>query len=268
MKRVAGQAARFTHALLGLSLLALAAFGVLAWRLAERPLDLAFLLPSLEQRIAEAAEGQVVLSIGGASLAWAGFREGHRSPLELRLSAVRAQGAGGGAEVLLPDAALSLALGPLLRGQIAIRQIELLAPSLALARDAEGRLRLAIEAAEAEAPADLAAVLASLPAIRVRDGRLALRDDGTGRVWRAEALDLALGRRGEGLVLSGTRRLLAGPAAIPARLEASFGAAGGAARLDVPGFRPALLAPLAPELAPLAGLAAEAALTLSLRLDP
>jgi hypothetical protein len=82
------------------------------------------------------------VQIGEASVAWSGWREGHRSPLELTLRRVRAVDADGSVRAELPDAAISLSLAWLLRGQVAARALELRGLDLRAVRDGDGGFRL------------------------------------------------------------------------------------------------------------------------------
>ncbi|MFN3448801.1 MAG: DUF3971 domain-containing protein, partial [Roseococcus sp.] len=137
----AGQALRALLALCAaLPLLAGAGLGVLAWRLSGAPIESGLLARQME-RAANAAGGPLTLSIGRAFLAWGGFR-GEGAPVEIRVTGARLSDAAGQTVALLPDAEVTLALRPLLRGVLAPATVELLGPTLHLKRDAAGALAL------------------------------------------------------------------------------------------------------------------------------
>ncbi len=287
MRQAAGQVAasahRLAHLLLGALTVALLALAVLGWRLAQGPIP----VPPLARFIEDAAnrEGPARLEIGAATLAWEGWRGAGLTPLELRLTGVRLRDATGAARIELPDAAVSLAIPWLLRGELAPRRIELLRPVLRLSRDAEGDVALALGEAppgEAGAPA-LDAVLAelmqppneatprgALARLAVREARILVEDAQLGARWALEGATIELQRlpgggltaRGGGtLALDGARLPLAGTA------EAKGEPAAIGFRLAFGETRPAALAALAPALAPLAALDAPASVVVSGRLD-
>ncbi|MCX8133743.1 MAG: hypothetical protein N3D18_07245 [Roseococcus sp.] len=278
----AGQALRALLTFcVALPLLAGTALGVLAWRLSHAPLESDLLARQIE-RAANAAGGPLTLSIGRAFLAWGGFR-GEGAPLEIRVTGARLRDAAGQTVALLPDAEVTLALRPLLRGVLAPATVELLGPTLHLKRDAAGAL--ALDAPGAAAPpggapagpeadgAGLLLVLADLmrPAeeraahtalrrVRLIAGQLTLRDERLDIAWALSDARLTLQRRpGGGVEAQGEAVLRALPAegeAMVVPVHLSGGAAGSPARLtlrlDLPVLRPPELARLLPPLAPLA----------------
>ena len=146
MRRITGQAARhggrLLHALVQLALalviFAAAGLGILAWRLSEGPLELGW----LTQRLTAAAnaEGGVQISLGGAALAWEGFRRGGEPPLDIRLTALTVRDAGGRTIATVPSAAVLLSVTGLLRGRIEPRSIEVDGARLHVLRAADGRI--------------------------------------------------------------------------------------------------------------------------------
>ncbi len=110
--------------LLALAGLALAAAGVLAWRLSQGPMDVGWLARRIEA--AANPEGSPTrLHIGQASVRWQGFQKGPDHGLELRLRDVRVVNQSGapGAEVAQAD--VSVSLGRLVAGQAAPRSVVL-----------------------------------------------------------------------------------------------------------------------------------------------
>lgn len=264
----------------------------LAWRLEQRPLAVPWLAERAEGAI-NAGGGRTRLQIGAASLAWSGWRAGHRSPIEVTLRRVRAVDADGHVRAELPDVVVSLSLSWLLRGVVAPRSLEMRGLSLRVLRDAEGGLSLDLGSlgedrpepaagtagagqavleslAELMQPPSETTPLAALRLLRVTEARLEVVDAQLGRAWTVEVAALSVERRQRGgLDLAGTGLLaLAGervPLSIGGWLDGASGQGG--VTLGLPEVRPAALARAAPPLAPLAALDAPAALSLDLRLD-
>lgn len=264
----------------------------LAWRLEQAPMAVPWLAERAEAAI-NAGGGRTRLQIEGATLAWSGWRGGHRSPLDLTLRRVRAVDADGHVRAELPDAVVSLSLPWLLRGVVAPRALEMRGLSLRAFRDAEGRLALDLGSlgeeppeappeatdsvpavletlAELMRPPSEATPLAALRLLRVTEARLEVVDDQLGRAWSAEVATLSVARRPRGgLDLAGAGVLALGTERVPLRIGGTLdGATGqGSVTLGLPAVRPAALARSAPMLAPLAALDAPAALSLDVRLD-
>ncbi|MFZ4405780.1 MAG: DUF3971 domain-containing protein [Paracraurococcus sp.] len=265
------------------SVLVLAGLGTLAWRLAERPLD----LPQLARRIeatVNARPGGPQLAIGHAAIAWEGFRGGTAAPLDIRLREVRLRA--GGAEIDLPEAALTLSFRALLRGVVAPATIELRRPRLR-ATLTEGGISLGLDgppagaaaAPQADLPTLLAALmqpasdadgLAALRRIRINGGEAVLADPVGGLTWTLQEPRIDLRRAADGgLAAEGEAVLRAGAVSVPVRLSGH--AAGTPMRLTLglmlPALRPAELASIWPPLAPLAVLDAPVNLTASAEFD-
>ncbi|MBU8542630.1 MULTISPECIES: AsmA-like C-terminal region-containing protein [Roseomonadaceae] len=290
MRQAAGQVAREAHRalhlLFGLALLLLLAAGGAAWRLAQGPIE----LPFLAEAIAERANAYVVpgtapdarLEVGRVSIGWQGWRDGHLTPLELRLSDVRLRQPEGVVAAELPDAAVTLSLPWLLRGELAPRRLELLRPELTLRRDAAGQVALLVGSGtpgEAQAggqeggagldelvaelmraPSD-ATPLSALQSLRILGGRITVEDAALGKTWVLDAADVTLRRRlGGGLLGDAEATLLLGAERVPVWIGAEMttsstdGPAELALRLRLPELRPAQLAAAAPGLAPLSRL--------------
>ena len=295
MRRVAGQAGRFLGRCLrlgaALAVVAALALAALAWRLEQGALPVPWLASQAEAAL-NGAGGPTRVQIGEAAIAWSGWREGHRSPLELTLRRVRAVDADGSVRAELPDAAVSLSLSWLLRGQVAARALELRGLSLRAERAADGAFRLDLgslgdeqaprpDGEEAGAvlletlgalmqPPSDATPIAALRRLRVLDARLAVRDAQLGRTWSAEIETLALTRReGGGIDLAGAGAVRLGAERVALRLSGHLEGMTrrGNVTLAIPALRPAALARAAPALAPLAMLDAPVALAVDVRLD-
>jgi len=294
VRRIAGQAGRLLDRLLrfviACVLLALLGLGALAWRLEQAPLEVPWLARQVERTV-NAGDRPTRLDIGEARLAWAGWREGHASPLEITLRHVRLVEVDGGLRAELPDAAISLSPAWLLRGRIAPRALELRGLVLRAHRTGEGAFHLdlgalrgdlAAEAAEDGSDAILPALgelmrppsdatpLAALSRISLMGARLDVADAQLGRTWSADIARLSLMRRqGGGVDLGGFGAVTLGAERLALRIDGTIdGATGrGEVALALPAVRPAALARAAPLLAPLAAVQAEASAALVVRLE-
>ena len=292
MRRVAGQAGRglklLARACLTLSLLVGLALCGIVWRLEQGPISLPWLARQAEDAANQALAGQKA-NIAEAAISWAGWREGHRSPIAVRFSDIRLVDRDDGLIAVLPQVDASLSLGGLLRGHIGLRALELRGVSLLANRDKAGTLSLGLAAAaKAEAteapdtalhalaeiitawlePPNEGTALSAIRRIALLDARLALSDEGSGRVLRANLAELSLQRRAAGgLDLAGQALLEVADQRIPfeiaGRLERALWR--GEASFTAHGIRPAALAKVSAELAPLAALDAEAEISLIAR---
>lgn len=286
-----GQALRWgLSLLLALPLLAGLALGALAWRLSVGPMELGFLARQIE-RAANADGGPLRLSIDRAAIGWEGFHAG-ATPVEVLVSGARLTDQGGALVGVLPDAAITFALAPLLRGELVPATIELFQPTLSLRREADGTLRLdlaalpAAGAARAEGtPTALPLLLADLMRppeeraahtllrrLRVLGGRVTLRDDALEATFHLRDIQLDVWRGAQGGLAADGEAVLEtmGPDGPAKRLPVHVsGKAEGdpalvALRLDLPVLRPTELAAALPFLAPLTVLDAPVALQASL----
>ncbi|CAH0283314.1 DUF3971 domain-containing protein [Roseomonas sp. CECT 9278] len=295
MRRAAGQAGRSLNRLLrGCSaVVMLAAVGLtaVAWRLGQGPVEVPWLARQAEASF-NTADAPARLSIGEATIAWAGWREGHASPLEFTLRRVRAIDRDGAVRAELPDAAVSLSPDWLLRGRVAPRVLEMRGLSLRAVRAADGAFSLGLglvpqdgDAAAAPSGAEEAVLallgelmqppsdatpLAALRRLRLVDTRLVVADAQLDRTWSIEFAALSLTRRERGgLDLGGTGAASIGPEQVPLRLAGMIEGAtrDGQVTLSLPAIRPAALARAAPLLRPLAALDAPAAIALDVRIE-
>ena len=291
MRRVAGQAGRGLKLLarvsLTVALLLGLALGGIVWRLEQGPVSLPWLARQAEGMANQALAGQSI-AVGAAEVSWAGWREGHRSPIAVRFADIRLSDTEDVLIATLPQVDASLSAGSLLRGHIALRGVELRGLSLLANRDAAGALSLGLAPAKAEASETPATELGALAAIvtawlappnedtalspirriALLDTRLALSDEASGRVARANLASLVLQRRAAGgLELTGRAMLELADQRIPVEIAGKLERAlwRGEASLTARGIRPAALAKASAELAPLAALDAEAEITLIAR---
>ena len=291
MRRVAGQAGRGLKVLarvaLTLALLGGLALGWAVWRLEQGPISLPWLARQAET-IANQALAEQRIRIASAEISWAGWREGHRSPIAVRFADIRLSDKDDTLIAMLPRVDASLSAGSLLRGHIALRGLELRGLSLLARRDKAGALSLGLSPATAEAAqapgAGLAGVaeiitawlappheetaLSAIRRIALLDTRLALADEASGRVVQASLESLLLQRRAVGgLDLAGHALLEVADESIPVQIAGNLERAlwRGEASITARGIRPAALAKAATELAPMAALDTEAEITLIAR---
>lgn len=270
-----------------LAIALLLGLGAVAWRLAERPLDLPQLARQIEAMVNARPDGPR-LSIGEAAIAWEGFRDGTAAPLDIRLREVRLRGPE--AEVELPEAAFTLSFRALLRGVVAPATIELRRPRLRAvltedgialglgnAASGAGAEGAAAPAAETDPATLLAGLmlpasdrggLAALRRIRINGGEAVLTDPAGGLTWTLLEPRFDLRRAADGgLAGEGEALLRAGAVSVPVRLAGE--ARGTPMRISLglllPALRPAQLAGIWPPLAPLAVL--DAPVTLSARAE-
>ncbi|WP_242662135.1 DUF3971 domain-containing protein [Teichococcus deserti] len=298
---MSGQALRFcgwlTRLLIALAIIAGLGAGALAWRLSQGPLHLPVLARAVERLGLEPG-----LSVGDVAVAWAGFRQGTGSPLELRLSDVRLRDEAGLLRQVLPDASVSLAPGRLLRGQVTPLRIAVQRPSILLERDAQGGISLAMGRIANPAPSsdpdgppieDPAAAQAgggeilsdllgngaadnpfgALREVQISDGQLTVLDRQLNVTWRLERVSLTLNRLpgGQGVTGQGSASLvLPGQGnVLPVHLSGSAQGQGPVfeGKLSLPQLEPARIAGLLPALTPLRLIDGRATLDLSGRFD-
>jgi hypothetical protein len=260
----------------------------LVWRLEQGPITLPWLARQAEIAANQALAGQKV-NIAEASISWAGWREGHRSPIAVAFADIRLADKDDGLIAALPRVDASLSAGGLLRGHIALRALELRGLSLLANRDAAGGLTLGLSAAKPgegtaapEAaldaltemitawlePPNEETALSAVRRIALLNTSLILSDEGSGRVISASLASLVLQRRAAGgLELTGQALLGLADQRIPVDIAGKLDRAlwRGEASFTARGIHPAALAKASPELAPLAALDAEAEITLIAR---
>lgn len=176
-------------------------FGLAAWRLSTGPISLGFLSPYIQ----EALEGEGLsyhFEFEDTVLVWPGWGKA----LEVHLTDLRIADASGETLAAVPEASLGLSGAALLSGTIAPTSIELIGLSLALVRDADGRMRLAGSDETGVADDDAADSLvddlldppredhpmARLEKVSLRDASIVLIDETTDFTWTAPSADLTL----------------------------------------------------------------------------
>ncbi len=293
MRRRIGQAitgtARLLHILaqLGVTLgiVGLGLVLLLAWRLAQGPLELPWLSERLEAAANDGA-GITRLKIGHAALAWEGFADGLDRPLDIVVTEITLRDRDGRLRASLPRAVVSLSLRALVLGEILPRAIEIEGLRLRMLRATDGSMAIDLgtlaeatdEAGTVDGPdpATLASAILdmfarppntdlvpdlqrwrSLTRFRIRNAAATMLDRQMGTVWRVPEFSLDM------------RRAPAGGAKADARVALTLGeqtlVLSASAEVPVGGDRvavsasltkvlPALLAASVPALAGLAAL--------------
>lgn len=292
--------------LLGLALVwtLLAAVGAigLAWRLAQGPLDVTWMVRAAESVMGAGGQsGLGRVRIGRATVAWNGFNGGAHSGLELQLHDVRAVNAAGAPQASVARADVTLAPMPLLAATVTPRRIVLDGVQVRALRGADGALRFDFgsgEIVDTPAPAgregfgdvlealrrragspEADPTLSALEQVTVEHARLTLKDETSGSSVEGEIDGLDLHRQpGGGITGSATGKFVTGDATLALAMKAELLATGGThleATLAPVGTRTidtSLLVRLDPGLAVLGGLdtsiGVEASLNLTAGLLP
>jgi hypothetical protein len=281
-----------------LVLLAGAGGALLAWRLAQGPMEVTWLARRLEQEAN--ANGPTRLHIGSAALAWEGFRQGIDMPLDVRLTSITATDANGAQIADVPRADVSLSVGELLLGRLRPRAVEIEGAQLRLLRAADGTVSLDLgsltETEDTGAPPatpgpspwagflselarpagndrtkERASFIGQMRHVRITDSSLVVIDQQLGATWRAPEINVDLQRLTRGGVEgSGEAQLALGDQRTTLHLIASLAPGGDRTQLraSIDELHPAALSRTAPALAPLAALEAPVSLTVGVELGP
>lgn len=184
------------------------AAGAAVWRLYLGPVDAEFAARHVRAELARSFP-DLTIGLGTTEAVWPGDMPG----LPLRSKDLRLTGKDGGEVAHFPEVVTTIALLPLLTGQLRLESIRFVKPEIALERDGRGNIALRTGASQpggqgrlfammfgrmADRPAD-AEPLGSLRSIEIVDGNITLSDRPTRQVWRADSLRSALRRRPEGL---------------------------------------------------------------------
>jgi len=252
---------------------------VAAWRLTQGPIDLNFLAPYVE----------AALDRAGIGVRLSGMRLGidpASHELGLRADNVSVAAPDGTPVAHFPQTSMGVALGPLLEGRVAPTSLTVEHPVLRLRRDAAGAVAIDLapgEASPGEAgPGGAPAVAldrllspeagdaAALPQhVAIRGATVLIDDIRSGLTWRVAPVDIAIERGPD--EVSGTLSLAMPLGASVPELSAVFRYSAASKRLDLDlslaGARPAEIAALVPELAPLRQIETTLSGTLQTRLD-
>nr|WP_246152291.1 AsmA-like C-terminal domain-containing protein [Roseospira navarrensis] len=206
-----------------------------AWTLSRGPLTVPFLLPSIERALAEAVADaglDLAVAVEAAALEWRGPAEG----LDITLRGVRIAEPDGTPVARVGRVAVSLDGGALIRGEVALSRLTVVAPDLRVVRAADGSVSLGLgpprppgppgpTGSDAEPPPAPHAT-AALPEdalldtwdalagmhLALQDARLLVDDRTLGRSWQVRLPEVVAGRGGDG---SGSLTLEASLTAFP-----------------------------------------------------
>ena len=252
---VASGLGRLLHAVLVVTVGVVALAGivavVLAWRLSQGPIDLAWAARRIEAAV-NTADSPSRLSIGSAAVSWAGFAAGPRRGLELLLHDVRVVDRATGKVTSAGRLELTLAPQRLLRGDVIPLTIGASGVELHLVRGADrvtrldfGGLDLGSGGGPAASVSDSMAELSrpargsgnpappalqhleQLGRVRLSDSVLVLDDQALGATWRLALGALDLQRAAEGGVHGTANATLElGAARASVAMQAALGPAG------------------------------------------
>ncbi len=180
------------EAALGVLALLLVAVCVLAWRLAQGPIDLTWLM---RREHALVALPGAQFTLGGADLAWEGFAE-RDQPLVVRLRDVALSLPDDGPKLHLARARIRFAEGQLLLGRFMPRSIAVSGADLQFWRDSNGAFRLGTPTSQTKQGSFVWP--AALSRISVQDASMTVHDAALGLDWRASGVALDAGRAADG----------------------------------------------------------------------
>ena len=183
-----GRALRFLIQLLaGLGAALVIVLAVLAWRLSEGPVSLAFLTPSIERAL-EGEQGRYRIRLDDTILAWAGWKR----TLDIRVLNVRAIGPDQAAIASVPEMSLSFSVQALMGGRLAPKSIELFRPTLKLIRHEDGSVGVGGDGDLFQRMLDnlsaspvASEALSYLTRLSIIDGDLSVDDRRLAMTWRA-----------------------------------------------------------------------------------
>jgi len=241
------------------------AAGAVVWRLYLGPVDAEFAARHVRAELARSFP-DLTIGLGTTEAVWPGDMSG----LPLRSKDLRLTGKDGGEVAHFPEVVVTVALLPLLTGQLRLESIRFVQPEIALERDGRGNIALRTGASQpggqdrllammigrmAGKPAD-AEPLGSLRSIEIVGGNVTLSDRPTRQVWRADSLRSALRRRPEGLAADVSFTLRTGGKAARIGGEADYRKADGrvTGTLTFQGLDPAALAAVSEALGVLENL--------------
>jgi hypothetical protein len=279
---------RIAGLLVATMMLAMAAIGGLAWRLAQGPLDLPWVATQLEQA-ARAGGSPNRLTIGRASLAWEGFQRGVDHPLDVRLADVAVIDPTGERLLEAANARVTLSVAGLLQGRTLPRELDVEGLRLRLRQQQDGAITLDLGSFDSPDQAQTssgttllqlleevssppqsdrslrASSFSQLRQVRIRDAAgMLLAKDATS--WRLTSPEIVVqrGRLG-GLHATATLDGSVGTQTVQVKSSADMPAGSGRLqlRMEMADVVPAALAGAARLLAPLAAVDARMAVTAS-----
>lgn len=208
-----GRAFRIMIQLLaGLAAALVIVLAVLAWRLSEGPVSLAFLTPYIERAL-EGEQGRFRIRLDDTILAWAGWER----TLDIRVLNVRAIGPDLATIASVPEMSLSFSVQALMQGRLAPKRIELFRPTLNLIRREDGSFGVGGDGdlfqrmlANLSASPEASEALSYLTRLSIIDGDLSVDDRRLGMTWRAPNARVDLERADSGIDGEASLELLVG----------------------------------------------------------
>jgi uncharacterized protein YhdP len=224
------------------------AAGLLAWRLRQGAIDLAFVVPTVERALGR--PGAFTVQIGTAELAW----DVRDRRVTLRARDIHVLDVRGAPVASVPAVALRPSLRALLRGTVALGAVQLIGPRLRLVRTPAGGFDLGLGEAAGSGTQELLRRLvpsrrpgAWLRSVDIRDGEVIVADPASGRSWRAVGVDMRVEPRdgGAGGALRGDVDI--GDGVVPVRGDVVYRPDGSVADVRFGAVTPASAAALLPE---------------------
>ena len=257
------------------ALILITGFGL--WRLMQGPIELDRLTPYVEEALNRSTD-EVQVTLSGVRLAI--DPSDHR--LDLQLQGVRLSRSDGEPLAAFSEMSASFSLSALLRGNLMPSQLVVEHPVLHFTRDRQGKIGIRLGnqiAGEPTLGPELLKQAVGAPAspvsfglmrrIVVRNAKLSLDDEQTGRRWQADRVDATMERDVDGLTgdLSIALAVSAATPQLRARYRYLFSGETLDLAVEVGAVEPRVLAGLAPELAPLAAVDFSVSGTLETRVD-
>ena len=257
------------------ALILITGFGL--WRLMQGPIELDRLTPYVEEALNRSTD-EVQVTLSGVRLAI--DPSDHR--LDLQLEGVRLSRSDGELLAAFSEMSASFSLSALLRGNLMPSQLVVEHPVLHFTRDRQGKIGIRLGnqiAGEPTLGPELLKQAVGAPAspvsfglmrrIVVRNAKLSLDDEQTGRRWQADRVDATMERDVDGLTgdLSIALAVSAATPQLRARYRYLFSGETLDLAVEVGAVEPRVLAGLAPELAPLAAVDFSVSGTLETRVD-
>ena len=257
------------------ALILITGFGL--WRLMQGPIELDRLTPYVEEALNRSTD-EVQVTLSGVRLAI--DPSDHR--LDLQLEGVRLSRSDGEPLAAFSEMSASFSLSALLRGNLMPSQLVVEHPVLHFTRDRQGKIGICLGnqiAGEPTLGPELLKQAVGAPAspvsfglmrrIVVRNAKLSLDDEQTGRRWQADRVDATMERDVDGLTgdLSIALAVSAATPQLRARYRYLFSGETLDLAVEVGAVEPRVLAGLAPELAPLAAVDFSVSGTLETRVD-
>jgi hypothetical protein len=245
------------------------------WRLAQGPVDLDGFARVVEQALNRSAGG-LHIAISGAQIEI----DRRSRQLDLRLVGLHLSGSDGEPVAAFSEASASFSLKSLLQGRLTPTRVIVERAVLRLVRDPEGKITLGFGGGNNAALVDLTPeifehaagsprLVQSMRRVDIRNATLVLDDQRTGRRWQADRVDGTIEGSPDGIAGDLSLSIAVDPQAPEIHAAYRYSAADQVLDLtvDFGAAKPAALAPLDPELTPLAAFDFAVSGTFETRVD-